>query len=169
MIAPLSLSNLLTVLVAFTCYVAASRQAHGGLTRIWQLAAPALLAAVAALVLLAGVFAATWQNDLEWLVAFLLGAAIGHFQGWRLKIAVDDARGALLLPPSRSTRVAAFAVVILAGIDFVSAYLRDPVVEPQHVASLAALFAGYLGFRTLSIAARVEQRERKSRDRSRPT
>ncbi|MCA0304835.1 MAG: hypothetical protein LCH95_20710 [Proteobacteria bacterium] len=161
MIAPLSLCNLLTVLVAFACYVAASRQAQGGVTRLAQLATPAILAAVVALVLLAGVIAATWQYDLEWLGGLVLGGILGHLRGWRLSLAVDAASDGVLLPAARDVRVAALGLVALAGIDFTSAYLRDAVVEPQHVAALAALFAGYLGCRALAIAARLEQRARK--------
>lgn len=161
MIAPLSLCNLLTVLVAFACYVAAARQAQGGLTHLGQLATPAILAAVVAFVLLAGVIAATWQYDLEWLAGLVLGALLGHLRGWRLGLSVAAAGGAVLLPPAKDVRVAALALVALAGIDFTSAYLGNAVVEPHHIAALAAVFAGYLGCRALAIAARLEQRARK--------
>ena len=160
MIAPLSLSNLLTVLVAFVCYLTASRQAHGGALRLSQLATPACLAAVDALVLLAGVFAATWQHDLEWLAALAAGAALGHLRGWRLCISIDQDRGVVRMPGTRDATLAALALVGLSGIDFTSAYLREPVMEPQFVAALAAFFAGYLGCRALAVAARVERAAR---------
>lgn len=160
MIAPLSLSNLLTVLVAFVCYLTASRQAHGGALRLGQLATPACLAAVDALVLLAGVFAATWQHDLEWLTALAVGAAVGHLRGWRLCISIDQDRGVVRMPGTRDATLAALALVALSGIDFTSAYLREPVVEPEIVAALAAFFAGFLGCRALAVAARFERAAR---------
>jgi hypothetical protein len=162
MIAPLSLSNLLTVFVAFACYVTASRQQRGGSIRLGQLATPAVLAAVDAFVLLAGVIAASWQYDLEWLSGVLLGGISGHLCGWRLNMSVDKARDAVLLPAARDAKAIALALVIVASVDFAGAHLRTPVVEPQHVAAAAAFLAGYLVFRALAIAARVEQRARLS-------
>ena len=161
MIAPLSLSNLLTVIVAFACYLTAAKQARGSFALPWQLAAPGVFAAIVAFVLLAGVIAATWQNDLEWVIGLLVGALCGHLRGWRLKISIDDARSGVVLPPARDGQLAALAMVALAGIDFTSAYLRTPVIDPEHVAAAAAFLAGYLGCRALAIAARAEQRARR--------
>ena len=160
MIAPLSLSNLLTVLVAFGCYLTAAQQAQGGRVRPGQLAMPACLAAVAALVLLAGVFAATWQHDLQWLAGLLAGSLLGHLRGWRLGISIDPSRGLVVMPSTRDGRLAGLALVLLAATDFTSAWLRDPVIEPQYVAAMAAFFAGYLGCRALAVAARVERARR---------
>jgi len=58
------------------------------------------------------------------------------------------------LPRANDGWLTACALVALSGIDFTSAWLEDPVVEPQHVAAAAALCAGYIGCRALSLIVR---------------
>ncbi len=154
MIAPLSLSNVLTVLVALLCLWTMSPQAHGGVVRLWRLAIPACFAAVEALVLLAGVFDATFAHDAEWLAGLVLGAVIGRMRGWTMTVQVDQTWGLVRLPRTNDGRLAALALVALSAVDFTSAALEDPVIEPQHVAAAAALCAGYIGCRALSLIVR---------------
>ena len=154
MIAPLSLSNVLTVLVALLCLWTMSPQARGGVLRIWRLALPACFAAVQALVLLAGVFEATFVHDAEWLAGLVLGGVIGRMRGWAMTVEVDQTWGLVRLPRTNDGWLAALALVALSAIDFTSAALEDPVVEPQHVAAAAALCAGYIGCRALSLIVR---------------
>jgi hypothetical protein len=154
MIAPLSLSNVLTVLVSLLCLWTMSPQAHGGVVRLWRLAIPACFAAVEALVLLAGVFDATFAHDAEWLAGLVLGAVIGRMRGWTLTVQVDQMWGLVRLPRTNDGRMAALALVSLSAVDFVSAALDDPVIEPQHVAAAAALCAGYIGCRAVSLIVR---------------
>ena len=154
MIAPLSLSNVLTVLVALLCLWTMSPQAHGGVLRLWRLAIPACFAAVEAMVLLAGVFDATFAHDAEWLAGLVLGAVIGRMRGWTMTVQVDQMWGLVRLPRTNDGRMAALALVALSAIDFVSAALEDPVIEPQHVAAAAALCAGYIGCRAVSLIVR---------------
>jgi hypothetical protein len=154
MIAPLSLSNVLTVLVALLCLWTMAPQARGGVFRIWRLAIPACFSAVQALVLLAGVFEATFAHDAEWLAGLVIGGIGGRMRGWTMPMVVDQMRGLVKLPPASDGWLAACALVALAGTDFTSASLEDPVVEPQHVAAAAALCAGYIGCRALSLIVR---------------
>jgi len=154
MIAPLSLSNVLTVLVALLCLWTMSPQAHGGVVRLWRLAIPACFAAVEALVLLAGVFDATFAHDAEWLAGLVLGAVIGRMRGWTMTVQVDQTWGLVRLPRTNDGRLAALALVALSAVDFTSAALEDPVIEPQYVAAAAALCAGYIGCRALSLIVR---------------
>ncbi len=154
MIAPLSLSNVLTVLVALLCLWTMSPQAHGGVVRLWRLAIPACFAAVEALVLLAGVFDATFAHDAEWLAGLVLGAVIGRMRGWTMTVQVDQMWGLVRLPRTNDGRMAALALVALSAVDFISAALEDPVIEPQHVSAAAALCAGYIGCRALSLIVR---------------
>jgi hypothetical protein len=154
MIAPLSLSNVLTVVAALLCLWTMSPQAHGGVVRLWRLAIPACFAAVEALMLLAGVFDATFVHDAEWLAGLVLGAAIGRTRGWTLAVQVDQMWGLVRLPRTNDGRMAALALVALSAVDFTSAALEDPVIEPQHVAAVAALCAGYIGCRALSLIVR---------------
>ena len=154
MIAPLSLSNVLTVLVALLCLWTMSPQAHGGVVRMWRLALPACFAAVDAMVLLAGVFDANWVSDAEWLAGLMLGSVIGRMRGWTMAVEVDQMRGLVRLPRANDGRIAALILVALSAIDFTSAALEDPVVEPQHLAAAAALCAGYIGCRALSLIVR---------------
>jgi hypothetical protein len=153
-IAPLSLSNVLTVLAALVCLWTMSPQSNGGVWRLWRLATPAAFGSVVALVLLAGVFDATWQHDVEWLTALALGSLIGRTRGWTLPVAIDQMWGLVRLPKSKDGLLASLGIVLMSAIDFTSATLEEPVVEPQHVAAAAALFAGFIGGRALAIIVR---------------
>jgi hypothetical protein len=154
MIAPLSLSNVLTVVVAFVCFWTMSPQARGGVVRLWRLAMPAAFAAVVALMLLAGVFQATLLHDAEWLAGLLLGAAIGRSRGWTLPVDIDQAQGLVRLPRTMDGMLMAGGVVATAVLDFLSAALDEAFVQPEHVAAAAALCAGFLGCRALAIIVR---------------
>jgi hypothetical protein len=154
MISPLSLSNVLTVLVALLCLWTMSPQARGGVVRIWRLAIPGCFAAVESLMLLAGVFDATFAHDAEWLAGLVLGSVIGRMRGWTMAVEVDQTWGLVRLPRTNDGRVAALALVVLSAIDFASATFEDSTIEPQHVAAAAALCAGYIGCRALSLIVR---------------
>jgi hypothetical protein len=154
MIAPLSLSNVLTVLFALLCLWTMAPQASGGVLRLWRLALPACFAAVVAVVLLAGVFDATPVHDGEWLAGLLLGAVIGRTRGWTMAVQVDQMWGLIRLPRTDDGRLASLGLVALSGADFTSALLEYPLIELQHVAAAAALLAGYLGGRALALIVR---------------
>src|SRR3954468_13250058 len=136
MIAPLSLSNVLTVIVALICLWTISPQARGGVVRLWRLAMPAAFAAVVALMLLAGVFQATLLHDAEWLAGLLLGGVIGRSRGWTLPVDYDKTRGRVRLPRPSDGLLMAAGIVAMAAIDFTSAALDDVFIEPQHVAAM---------------------------------
>ncbi len=155
LIAPLSLSNVLTTLCALLCLWTSSPQASGGVWRLWRLATPAAFAAVVSLMLLAGVFEATWQHDAEWLAALLLGGLAGRTRGWTLPVEIDQMWGLVRLPRSKDALFAAFGMVAMAALDFLSAAMDEAVLlEPQHIAAGSALFAGFIGCRALAIIVR---------------
>jgi hypothetical protein len=154
MIAPLSLSNVLTILCALMCLWTASPQAAGGVWRLWRLVTPAAFATVVSLMLLASVFEATWQHDAEWLAALLLGGLIGRTRGWTLTVKIDQTWGLVSLPRARDGMLAAAGIVAMSCLDFMSAALEEALVEPQHIAAGSALFAGFLGCRALAIIVR---------------
>lgn len=154
MIAPLSLSNVLTTLCALLCLWTTSPQASGGVWRLWRLATPAAFAAVVSLMLLSGVFIATWQHDAEWLAALLLGGLAGRTRGWTLPVEIDQMWGLVRLPRSKDALIAAFGMVAMAVLDFSSAALDEMLLEPQHIAAGSALFAGFIGCRALAIIVR---------------
>jgi hypothetical protein len=157
MIAPLSLSNVLTVLLALACLWTIVPQARGDTVRLWRLAAPPGFATAQALVLLAGVFDATFAHDAEWVVAGLIGAALGRMRGWALPFDIDRGRGLLRLRPSIDAHLAAIGLVVLAATDFVSASLEDPIVPTYWVAAGAAFCAGYIGSRAVAMAVRLSR------------
>ena len=157
MIAPLSLSNVITVLMAFACLWTIVPQARGGNVRLWRLAVPPGFATAQALVLLAGVFDATFLHDVEWLAGGVFGAVLGRMRGWTLPFTVDRVRRLLRVQPSIDIHVAAIGLVVLATIDFASASFEDPIVATDYVAAGAAFFAGYIGGRALAIAVRVSR------------
>jgi membrane protein CcdC involved in cytochrome C biogenesis len=168
MIAPLSLSNVLTVLLAIACLWTIVPQARGNSVKLWRLALPPSFASTQALVLLAGVFDATFAHDVEWLVGGIVGAMLGRMRGWTLPLDVDRARGLLRVRPSIDAHLAAIGLVILSAIDSTSATLEDPIVATDYVAAAAAFFAGYIGFRAVSIAVRVSRTSRTMPETSTP-
>jgi len=153
-IAPLSLSNVLTMLCALLCLWTASPQAHGGVWRLWRLATPAAFAAVVTLMLLAGVFEATWEHDVEWLIALVIGSLIGRTRGWTLPVEIDQRWGLVRLPRAKDGTLAAFGIVAMATIDFSNAALETVLVEAPHIAAGSALFAGFLACRALAVIVR---------------
>jgi hypothetical protein len=154
MISLLSLSNVLTVCVALVCFWTMSPQARGGVIRIWRLALPAAFAAVVSLMLLASVFEARLSHDVEWLVALLLGALIGRTRGWAVSVDIDHTWGLVRLPRSIDGMVAAGGIVVAAAIDFISSAVGEALIEPEHVAALSAMCAGFIGARALAIITR---------------
>lgn len=155
MISPLSLSNFLTLFVAFACLWSIVPQARGGIVRVSRLAVPSALAAVEALVLLAGVFEANIYHDVEWLVAATAGGVLGRMRGWSVQIDVDRAHKLVRLKPSLDSHIAAICLAVLAAVDFISAALETAVLPADWVAAAAAFFAAYIGFRALAIAVRA--------------
>ena len=155
MIAPLSLSNVLTVVIAITCLSTLAPQSRGDVVKLWRLAVPACLAVVQALVLLASVIDATFIHDAEWVIAAIVGAVGGRMRGWTIFMQVDQARDLFRLKRNYDGQVAAVGLVIAALTDFVSAALEEPIVPEEHVAAAAALCAGYLAYRAIAVAVRA--------------
>ena len=77
MISPLSLSNIVMVLIALVCARMVSNQTAGRVRSVVVVAIPAALALVVALLLLMEEFYATLVTDGLWLGALLLGSVPG--------------------------------------------------------------------------------------------
>lgn len=155
MISPLSLSNVLTLFVAFFCLWTMSPQSRGGVMRLWRLAMPAAFATVVALMLLSGMVEATMQHDAEWVIALLLGGFIGRTRGWTLPVEIDQMWGLVRLPRAIDGTVIAAGVVALAVVDFTSSALEEALIAPVHIAAGSAFCAGFLGCRALAIVVRA--------------
>jgi hypothetical protein len=155
MIAPLSLSNVFTVVMAVTCLSTILAQSHGNVIKLWRLAVPASLAVVQALVLLAGVFEATFVHDAEWLVAGVMGSVVGRARGWAVPIAVDHARSLVRLPRNFDGTFAALALVGISLVDFAGATFEEAIVPCDIIAAGAAFIAGYIACRSLATAVRA--------------
>ena len=153
--APLSLANVLTVLIGIGCLWTIANQSLGGIAKLWRLAVPPCLAIVAAMVLLAGVFDASLAHDAEWVVAGLVGWLVGRTRGWSVEVEVDQRSGLVRLGPSLDGLLAALGLLVLTLIDFASAALEEPVIAPSHVAAGAALCAGIIAGRALAVAVRA--------------
>jgi hypothetical protein len=153
--APLSLANVLTVLIGISCLWTILNQSLGGIAKLWRLAVPPCLAIVVAMILLAGVFDATWAHDAEWVVGGLIGWLIGRSRGWSVDVQVDRMSGLVRLRPSLDGVLAALGLLVLTLIDFVSAALEEPMVAPSHVAAGAALCAGFIAGRAIAVAVRA--------------
>ena len=157
MIAPLSLSNVFTVMIAVACLTTIAAQSRGEVTKLWRLAVPASLAAVQALILLASVFEASFVNDAEWLIAAIAGSVVGRARGWAMPIAVDQTRSLIRLRRSLDGQIAAVGLVICAFVDFTGAALDEAIIPCEHTAAATALFAGYIACRSLAIAVRASR------------
>jgi len=155
MIAPLSLTNVLTVLMAVTCLTTLVAQSRGEPVKLWRLAVPATLAVGVTLVLLAGVFDANFPHDAEWLAAAAVGSVMGRARGWAMPIAVDHVRDLVVVRRNVDGALAASALVVCSLIDFAGAALEDPIVACNITAAASALFAGYVVSRALAIAVRA--------------
>ncbi|MBS0517757.1 MAG: hypothetical protein JSR90_03650 [Proteobacteria bacterium] len=158
MIAPLSLSNVLTVVLALLCLWTSNAQSSGGVVKLWRLAVPPTLATAVALVLLASVFNPTLAHDAEWIVAAILGAALGRTRGWLMHVESDQRWGLVKLPRSYDGLLASFALLVLSMVDFAGAALGAAVIQPPHVAAGAAACAGYLVFRAIATTMRATRR-----------
>jgi hypothetical protein len=155
MIAPLSLSNLITVVLAVICLSTILPQARGNVVKIWRLAMPACLAMVEAFVLLASVFDADFASDAMWLTALVVGGMAGRMRGWAMAMQVDQTSSLMRQRRSADGTIAALALVLLALVDFASAALREVWIDQEHLAAASALFAGFLGARALAMAVRT--------------
>ena len=154
MIAPLSLSNLLTVVFALVCLHTVAVQSRGTVVKLWRLAIPPAFAAVNAFSLLAGVFDASMMHDAEWLIAAAVGLVLGRTRGWTIELAVDQQHELLRQRRAPDAVLVAIVLLLLSVTDFLGAALLEPVVEPPYVAAGAAFCAAYLAGRALAMAVR---------------
>lgn len=156
MIAPLSLSNVLTLIFAVTCLTMVLNQRSDRVQRVSRLLVPPVLAVVVALLLLSGVFDAGLVNDALWVGGAIVGFVLGRLRGRMLPMELLPAPGSVRVAQTADHLAAAVALVAIAGTDFTSATLREPVLAPALVATGGALCAGFLAGRFLMIAVRAD-------------
>jgi hypothetical protein len=155
MVSTLSLANGLTLLFAALCLWTMAAQSRGGVTTLGRVALPGGFALMSTLMLLAGVFEASFLFDILWVAAFALGSMIGRIRGWMLSMQTNRESGLVSLPPTVDGLVAALILLALSAVDFTSAVMGEALVEPGYIAAASALCAGFLGYRVLVIALRV--------------
>ena len=156
MIAPLSLSNVLTLVFAVTCLTMVLSQRSDRVQKVSRLLVPPALAVVVALILLTGVFEAGLVNDALWVGGAIVGFILGRLRGRTLPMELLPTPGSVRMAQTADHLVAALALVAVAATDFTSATLREPVLEPALVASGGALCAGFLAGRFVMIAVRAD-------------
>lgn len=155
-IAPISLSNILTVLFALACLkMIASQTSH----RLWSVAfvvAPAVLAMSAALLLLTEELAPTFTSDGLWAVALFGGFLIGRKRGWSLPLTFYPEKRRFSAPQTWDNVATAIVLTALSAVDAVSALHGRALVEPEYIAAIAALCSGYFLGRSFVVAVRVD-------------
>jgi len=156
MIAPLSLSNVLTLILAITSLTMVVNQRSDRIQRISRLLIPPVLAVIVALILLSSVFDAGLVNDALWVGGAVVGFVLGRLRGRMLPMELLPAPGSLRVLQTADHLTAAVALVVVAATDFTSATLREPVVAPALVAMAGALCAGFFVGRFLMIAIRAD-------------
>lgn len=155
MIAPLSLSNVMIVVLAAICLYLSAAQSYGLTIRAWRLALPPCFAAAVAFGLLESVFESSLLHDAEWLVAAAAGLVVGRLRGWSIGLEVDQRHGLVRLRRSPDAPLVAIGLLLLGLADGLGAALQEPLIDPPYLAAGAALCAGYLGGRALAIAVRA--------------
>lgn len=152
---PLSLVNIVTVLAACACLWSIVSEAQGKPQKLWRLGAPAFLATVVALVLLAGAVT-SFAHDATWTATALLGTVAGMIRGRSVGVQTDQMWGVVRPQATSDGAVAAAGVLAAALVDAVSGFLPEGTLPRQaHVAAASALFAGYLSGRAWTIATRA--------------
>ena len=156
MISPLSLSNIVMVLIALVCARMVSNQTAGRVRSVVVVAIPAALALVVALLLLMEEFYATLVTDGLWLGALLLGFLVGRSRGWMLAVQFFPEKRSLSAPQTWDNLAAAFILLGLALLDLASATWEEAIFPPAYVAAVAALCAGHLAGRSFVTLVRAE-------------
>jgi hypothetical protein len=125
--------------------------------KIWRLGIAPLLGTVTAIIILAGAVA-NHGLELRWAVAAIAGAVVGGLVGNRAKVESDQIWGLVRLLPGYAGLIAAFGVLIFAGIDATQTMFGHPVLPPEHDPAIgASLFAGFLDGRAWTIGVRASR------------
>lgn len=152
---PLSLVNIVTVLASCACLWSIVPEAQGKPQKLWRLGAPAFLATVVALVLLAGAVT-SFAHDATWTATALLGTVAGMIRGRSVGVQTDQMWGVVRPQPALDGAVTAVGVLAAALIDAISGFFPEGTLPRQaHVAAASALFAGYLSGRAWTIGTRA--------------
>lgn len=156
MIAPLSLTNVISLLSAIICLSMIASQTAARVQGLSRLALPPVLAIVVSLILLAGVFDAGMVSDGLWVTGAVIGFILGRVRGHMLALEVLPAGGSIRVAQTADNVVAALVLLAVTSTDFVSAALRHPLLQPGLLAVGGALCAGFLAGRFLAIALRAD-------------
>lgn len=150
-----NLAALLNLAIAAGCVWAALPEVRNGPVRLWRLGVPPLLAAMVAIVLLAGT---PTNHVLEgiWLAAAILGVAVGAVMGKRVRSETDQMWGLVRLQPTWLGVVAAGCLLVMAIVDSLTTLLGYPPAPANRDPAIGgALFAGVLAGRAWTLAAKA--------------
>jgi len=152
---PLSLVNVVMVVAAATCLWSVVPEARGKPQELWRLALPSFLAAVVALVLLAGAVT-SFAHDATWSVTAVVGVVIGAIRGRSVRVQTDQMWGIVRPQAAIDSTLVAIGVMLAALTDAVAGFVPHGAMPRQaHLAAASALFAGYLAERAWTIASRA--------------
>jgi hypothetical protein len=154
-VAPLSLSNVVIVVLALSCCAIVLAQLRGRLFNVPLTVMSAALGVVVALLLLAEELAPTMASDALWLGGLVVGFLAGRRRGWRLRIPFGPAPDGEPRDETWDSVLAALLLPLAALLDLLFVVLKTPLFPLGYVAAVAALCGGFLAGRAFVVTARV--------------
>jgi hypothetical protein len=150
-----NLAAILNLAIAAGCVWAALPEVRNRPVRLWRLGIPPLLAAMVAIVLLAGTPANHLLEGI-WLGAAIVGIAAGAAMGRRMRSETDQMWGLVRLQPTYIGVAAAACILAMAMVDALITLLGYPPAPTDRDPAVGgALFAGFLAGRVWTLAAKA--------------
>jgi hypothetical protein len=152
---PISLVDIVSVVMAGACVSTTLPDVSGKPRKLWRLGLPPLLGSGVSLLILAGAVV-SFEHDATWVATALCGTFAGWLRGRYVGVETDQVWGTVRMPPHFDTVAAAILIFLMALADALSGLFR-PGLFPRHafMAAGCALFAGYLAGRAWMVVRRA--------------
>jgi hypothetical protein len=150
-----NLPALLNLGIAAACVWGTLPEVRHRPVMLWKLGRPPLFGAVVAMILLAGT-PSNHRLEAMWLVAAIVGGALGAVMGNRIRSETDQMWGLVRLQPTYVGMAAAGCILAVTIVDSLTTLLGYPEAPPERDPAIGgALFAGFLIGRVWTLAAKA--------------